>query len=128
MLYAALRGDKSDNLPGVPGVGEKTAAKLVNAYETLDGIYRSLEDQKPKLRDNLEKCEYTVRQNVEVMELIRDVDLPITVKDLLLDPIDQEEVEQKETPADKSLPGFGLWTAIVALSFAVVMSSQSNRK
>tara|TARA_B100001750_G_scaffold35085_1_gene24904 strand:- start:622 stop:1083 length:462 start_codon:yes stop_codon:yes gene_type:complete len=43
-------------------------------------------------------------------------------------PIDQEEVEQKETPADKSLPGFGLWTAIVALSFAVVMSSQSNRK
>ena len=92
VLYAALRGDKSDNLPGVPGVGEKTAAKLVNAYETLDGIYGSLEDQKPKLRDNLEKCENTVRQNVEVMELIRDVDLPITVKDLLLDPIDHEEV------------------------------------
>ena len=41
VLYAALRGDKSDNLPGVPGVGEKTAAKLVNAYQTLDGIYGS---------------------------------------------------------------------------------------
>ena len=92
VLYAALRGDKSDNLPGVPGVGEKTAAKLVNTYETLDGIYGSLEDQKPKLRDNLEKCENTVRQNVEVMELIRDVELPITVEDLLLNPIDHGEV------------------------------------
>ncbi len=92
VLYAALRGDKSDNLPGVPGVGEKTAAKLVNAYQTLDGIYGSLEDQKPKLRDNLEKCENTVRQNVEVMELIRDVELPITVKDLLLNPVDHGEV------------------------------------
>ncbi len=92
VLYAALRGDKSDNLPGVPGVGEKTAAKLVNAYQTLDGIYGSLEDQKPKLRDNLEKCENTVRQNVEVMELIRDVELPITVEDLLLNPIDHGEV------------------------------------
>ena len=92
VLYAALRGDKSDNLPGVPGVGEKTAAKLVNTYQTLDGIYESLEDQKPKLRDNLEKCENTVRQNVEVMELIRDVELPITVEDLLLNPIDHGEV------------------------------------
>ena len=92
VLYAALRGDKSDNLPGVPGVGEKTAAKLVNTYQTLDGIYGSLEDQKPKLRDNLEKCENTVRQNVEVMELIRDVELPITVEDLLLNPIDHGEV------------------------------------
>jgi len=37
--YAALRGDKSDNLPGVPGVGEKTAAKLINKYGGIDGIY-----------------------------------------------------------------------------------------
>ena len=92
VLYAALRGDKSDNLPGVPGVGEKTAAKLVNTYQTLDGIYGSLEDQKPKLRDNLEKCENTVRQNVEVMELVRDVELPVTVEDLLLNPVDHGEV------------------------------------
>ena len=43
-------------------------------------------------------------------------------------PIDQEEVELKETPADKSLPGFGLWMVFVALSLAIVMSSRSNRK
>ena len=41
--YAALRGDNSDNLPGVPGVGEKTAAKLLNAYGSLEGVFEHLE-------------------------------------------------------------------------------------
>ena len=41
--YAALRGDPSDNLPGVPGVGEKTAAKLINDYGGLDGIFANLD-------------------------------------------------------------------------------------
>ena len=42
--YAALRGDPSDNLPGVPGVGEKTAAKLINTYGGLDGIFANVDD------------------------------------------------------------------------------------
>jgi DNA polymerase-1 len=42
--YAALRGDPSDNLPGVPGVGEKTAAKLINTYGDLDGIFAHLDE------------------------------------------------------------------------------------
>jgi DNA polymerase I len=37
--YAALRGDNSDNLPGVPGVGEKTAAKLISEYGNIDGVF-----------------------------------------------------------------------------------------
>ncbi|MCU1491185.1 MAG: polymerase, partial [Acidimicrobiaceae bacterium] len=52
-VLAALRGDPSDNLPGVPGVGEKTAAKLLNAYGDLDGIFAHLDEQTPKLRENL---------------------------------------------------------------------------
>ncbi|MFM8380651.1 MAG: 5'-3' exonuclease H3TH domain-containing protein, partial [Actinomycetota bacterium] len=51
--YAALRGDPSDNLPGVPGVGEKTAAKLITAYGGIDGIYANLESQTPKLQSAL---------------------------------------------------------------------------
>ncbi len=47
--YAALRGDPSDNLPGVPGVGEKTAAKLINSYGGLDGIFEHAQEQTPKL-------------------------------------------------------------------------------
>src|SRR5579884_2836030 len=45
--YAALRGDTSDNLPGVPGVGEKTAAKLINDYGDLDGIFAHLDECTP---------------------------------------------------------------------------------
>ncbi len=45
-----MRGDPSDNLPGVPGVGEKTAAKLINTYGGLAGIFEHVEEQTPKLR------------------------------------------------------------------------------
>lgn len=46
--YKAMRGDVSDNIPGVPGIGEKTAKQLLNQYQTLEGIYQNLENLKPK--------------------------------------------------------------------------------
>jgi len=94
--YAALRGDPSDNLPGVPGVGEKTAAKLITTYGGLDGIFEHLDDQTPKLRTNLEAHEANVRQNHEVMVLVRDVPLDASVTDLAFDPraIDVDEVRR----------------------------------
>src|SRR5437773_25745 len=55
--YAAMRGDPSDNLPGVPGVGEKTAAKLINDYGGLDGIFANVDKCTPKLRENLSAAE-----------------------------------------------------------------------
>ena len=70
--YAALRGDPSDNLPGVPGVGEKTAAKLINAYGGLDGIFEHADDQTPKLRQNLVEFEERARRNVDAMVLRTD--------------------------------------------------------
>ncbi len=51
--YAALRGDTSDNLPGVPGIGEKTAAKLIGNFDDLEGIYDHLDELPPKQRENL---------------------------------------------------------------------------
>jgi DNA polymerase-1 len=91
VCYAALRGDPSDNLPGVPGVGEKTAAKLVNTYGGLDGIFENLDAQSPKLRQNLADNEQTVRQNAEVMVLLRDVPLDLRVEDIRRGPIDKDE-------------------------------------
>jgi DNA polymerase-1 len=71
--YAALRGDPSDNLPGVPGVGEKTAAKLINTYGDLDGIYAHLDELTPRIRQSLADHEAQVRANAAVTPLVRDV-------------------------------------------------------
>ncbi|NNF54436.1 MAG: DNA polymerase I [Acidimicrobiales bacterium] len=93
--YAALRGDKSDNLPGVPGVGEKTAAKLINSYGGIDGIYQHLDDLTPKLRENLAANEKQVRLNLEMMVLLRDVPLEVTAADFAeRAPFDIEEVRK----------------------------------
>ena len=83
-MLAALRGDTSDNLPGVPGVGEKTAAKLINAYGDLDGVYAHLDEQTPKLRQNLAEHEGRARSNAAVTMLVRDVPLDVTVDQLAL--------------------------------------------
>jgi len=83
-MLAALRGDPSDNLPGVPGVGEKTAAKLLNSYGDLDGVFANLEALTPKLRENLAANEDRARSNESVMRLVRDVPLEVGITDLEL--------------------------------------------
>ena len=94
--YAALRGDPSDNLPGVPGVGEKTAAKLITTFGGIDGIYEHLDEHSPKLRENLAANEANVRSNVEMMVLVREVPLDVGIADLAFDPtaIDIPEVRR----------------------------------
>jgi DNA polymerase-1 len=92
--YAALRGDTSDNLPGVPGVGEKTAAKLIVTYGGIDGIFEHLDEQTPRLRANLAEHEAQVRANAHVMVLVRDVPLDVTLDDLRREPFDREEVRK----------------------------------
>ncbi|MDZ7673585.1 MAG: DNA polymerase I [Acidimicrobiales bacterium] len=98
VMYAAMRGDNSDNLPGVPGVGEKTAAKLLEKYGDLDGIFEHVDEQTPKLRENLGAHEELVRENEIVMELIRDVDLseelPDGLADLGMGDIDTDELKR----------------------------------
>jgi DNA polymerase I len=93
--YASLRGDTSDNLPGVPGVGEKTAAKLITTYGGIDGLYQNLAEQTPKLRDNLAAHETEVRINTVVMELVRDVPLEVGPAELIgIEPYDVDEVKK----------------------------------
>ena len=88
--YAALRGDQSDNLPGVPGVGEKTAARLINAHGGLDGVFAAVDEQTPKLRENLAGNEARARLNAELMALVRDVPLDVGITDLERQPVDVE--------------------------------------
>ncbi|MFI9583082.1 DNA polymerase I [Streptomyces sp. NPDC052236] len=74
--FAALRGDPSDNLPGIPGVGEKTAAKWINQFGSFADLVERVEEVKGKvgqaLRDHLE----AVKLNRHLTELVRDVKLP----------------------------------------------------
>jgi DNA polymerase-1 len=84
VMLAALRGDTSDNLPGIPGVGEKTAAKLLTTYGDLDGIFSHLSELSPKLRENLTNNEDLARSNAAVMPLVRDVPLETHVDQLRL--------------------------------------------
>src|SRR6478609_3148863 len=90
--YAALRGDTSDNLPGVPGIGEKTAAKLVNAYGSLEGIFDHLDELPPKQRQNLGDAHERVLKNREMSVLDRNVDVGVEPKDLEHGPFDAERV------------------------------------
>ncbi len=83
-LLAALRGDQSDNLPGVPGVGDKTAARLLRDYGDLDTLYAHLDDLTPKLRANLAAHVDQVRANAAVTPLVRDLRLDMHPDDLTL--------------------------------------------
>ena len=91
-LLAALRGDTSDNLPGVPGVGEKTAAKLFAQYHDLDELYAHVDELTPKLRENLIAFEARARNNEKVMQLVRDVPLDFSLDDITLGGWDRAEV------------------------------------
>lgn len=81
--YAALRGDSSDNLPGVPGVGEKTASRLVSAYGNVDEVFARLQDEKPKLRESLTEHRERVFANRRLMSLVDDLDLDLAPGDLV---------------------------------------------
>jgi DNA polymerase-1 len=84
--YAAMRGDPSDNLPGVPGVGEKTAAKLLNTYGSLDGLFAHVDEQTPKLRESLAAHEERVRKNHDIMVLRRDAPIEVDFDALTIEP------------------------------------------
>jgi len=105
-LLASLRGDPSDNLPGVPGVGEKTAAKLINEYGDLDTLYAHLDALSPKLRQNLADHADRVRLNAEVIPLVRDVPLDVDVDHLRLGGWNHEEARK----AFAALELKGAWT------------------
>jgi len=88
--YAALRGDPSDNLEGIPGVGEKTAAKLLNQYGSLDGIFAHASEQTPKLSASLIEHEARARSNHELMVLHRDAPVQVDLAALAIEPNDAE--------------------------------------
>lgn len=83
--YMALVGDTSDNVPGVKGVGEKTAAKLIADYKSLDKIYKSIDKIKPEgLKAKLEASRENAYTSQKLVTLRKDIELPIKPADLAL--------------------------------------------
>jgi DNA polymerase-1 len=90
--YAALRGDNSDNLPGVPGIGEKTAATLIVKYGDLDAVFEHLDELPPKQRQNLAEHRERVLLNRTMTFLRRDLELDFEPTDLRQGAWDPEAV------------------------------------
>src|SRR5689334_6452257 len=76
--YKALKGDPTDNIPGIPGVGEKTASKLISTWKTLDELYAHVDEVTPeKLRAPLNEYRESVLESRELLRLVRDVDVQL---------------------------------------------------
>ncbi|MGW5724119.1 DNA polymerase I [Amycolatopsis sp. NPDC003865] len=90
--FAALRGDPSDNLPSIPGVGEKTAAKWIKQFGSLGDLIDRVDEVKGKVGDALRAHLSSVQLNRQLTELIRDVELEIAPSGLELRPWDREAV------------------------------------
>ncbi|WP_417715064.1 DNA polymerase I [Promicromonospora citrea] len=91
---AALVGETSDNLPGVPGVGPKTAAKWITAHGSLAALLDAADQVKGKAGENLRAHLDQVRVNRELNALLTDVELPIGVADLAVAGFDREAVHR----------------------------------
>ena len=82
----ALKGDASDNIPGVPGIGEKTAAKLLNEYGTLDGIYNNIEDIGGAVRAKLEEGKESAYMSRDLARIMFDAPVKLSeMKDFVFD-------------------------------------------
>ncbi|QNI09409.1 DNA polymerase I [Mycobacterium kubicae] len=92
--FAALRGDPSDNLPGIPGVGEKTASKWIIEYGSLQSLVDNVDSVRGKVGDALRAHLANVIRNRDLTELIRDVPLAQTPDTLRLQPWDRDHIHR----------------------------------
>ncbi len=91
--FKALKGDSTDNVPGVPGVGEKTAAKLINRWETLDALFEHIDEVEPvKLREPLLTAKERVLDSRELMRIVRDLPVELDLEAARLGDYDRETV------------------------------------
>lgn len=93
--YKALKGDSSDNIPGVPGVGEKTAKDLVLKYETLEKIYENIEDFKGALKTKLEAGKDSAFMSRELVHIMTDAPVEFDLKASDINNVDQAAVAEK---------------------------------
>ncbi len=92
--FAALRGDPSDNLPGIPGVGEKTATKWIAEFGSLGALVDRVDEVKGRAGDNLREHLDSVLRNRRLTELTREVPLDVGPHDLVPATWDRDQIHQ----------------------------------
>ncbi len=90
--FAALRGDPSDNLPGIPGVGEKTATKWIVQYGSLKSLIEHADEIRGKAGDNFRERVAAVQLNRDITEMVKDLPLPYGPDELELRPADAQGI------------------------------------
>lgn len=89
-----LMGDTSDNVPGCPGIGPKTAMKLISTYKSVNGLYEHINELKGKQKENLIQFEEQVRLSRKLVEIILDVPVEFDEKSLTKDEADIEKLRE----------------------------------
>jgi DNA polymerase-1 len=92
--YVALKGDASDNIPGVPGVGEKTASKLVQDFGSVEELLTRTDELKGKLKESISAAGDQLALNKELAELNTDVDVDLEPEDAVMGEWDVEAVRR----------------------------------
>lgn len=93
--YKALRGDTSDNVPGIPGVGEKTAKQLLDKYGSLESILKNASDIPGKLGQNIQNNEELALLSKELVTINCNVPVECTLEDIAFTPVYSGEVRAK---------------------------------
>ena len=90
-----LKGDTSDNIPGVKGVGDKTALKLITEFGSIENLYEHIDDVMPeKLRENLREHEADARHSKDMVMIRRDVPVELNLEDTVVQEYDREQLEK----------------------------------
>ncbi len=92
--YLGLKGDSSDNIPGVAGIGEKTAAKLLQAYGSLEGLYAHTDELKGKQKERIEEHKEDAFASRKVATIIRDLDFDLDLENIAFPSFDPERVKE----------------------------------
>ena len=96
--FKALRGDPSDNIPGVKGIGEKTAVELLQIFQTLDGIYEALEKNdsriKPSMKTKLHERKKEAYMSQTLARIVRDVPITIDTDDVTWESYDAQKTQK----------------------------------
>jgi len=89
-----LWGDASDNIPGIPGIGEKTAKSLIQQYGSMENIFANVNDLKGKMKENVINFQHQGEMSKMLATIITDVDIELNEDELLLSPYDPEKIKE----------------------------------